>query len=169
MFSIGSTIKKMTLVLLLFTCTASFGQIPQERDNKMTQKHSQKMIEDFYAYFNQRELDKIYAMVSDDIVHIMNDVQKDKGKESFIKMMQASTKHYQENVNNVIYMVSDDGKHVATKFTFTGKYINTDDSKVPAKGQPYQASAVNYFEITNGKITTAMGWYDHNDWLKQVS
>ncbi|MBS0288168.1 MAG: nuclear transport factor 2 family protein [Proteobacteria bacterium] len=135
----------------------------------MLREKSQKLIEEFYKHFNAKDLDKMYAMLSDNVQHEMNDGGMQKGKAAFVKMIQDSTKNYQENVDNVIYMVSDDGKHVATKFTFKGKYISTDESNIPAKGQSYQANAINYFDIENGKIVTAMCWYNHQDWIKQVS
>jgi steroid delta-isomerase-like uncharacterized protein len=137
--------------------------------NNMTRENSQKLIENFYANFNALELDKMVAVLSEDVKHEMNKGGLEKGKAAFSEMMKKSTKHYNEKVGNVIYMVSDDGKHVATKFEFTGKYISTDDSQIPAKNQPYQGTAINYFEIENGKITYTASWYDENEWKKQIS
>lgn len=135
----------------------------------MSQQNSQKLIEDFYAAFNAKKIDKMVSFVSDDVVFDMNDEELQKGKEAFLNMIKDSVKNYQENVENVVYMVSKDGKHVATKFTFKGKYITTDKSNIPAKGQPYEATAFNYFDIENDKIISARCWYNQKDWLKQVS
>lgn len=48
--------------------------------------------------------------------------------------MQFQKKHYDEHVGNYVLMLSDDGRFATTKFKVKGKYIHTDDSKVPAKG-----------------------------------
>jgi steroid delta-isomerase-like uncharacterized protein len=148
---------------ILFTFAVS------AKENPMAREQSQKLVENFYNYFNALELDKIYTLVSDDVKHEMNNSGIEKGKAAFIEMMKKSTKHYREKVENVVYMVSDDGKNVATKFDFKGNYISTDESQIPAKNQPYQASAINYFEIENGKITYAACWFNEDDWKKQVS
>ena len=152
-----------------YAILSTFVFLSSQKVNAMTQQQSQKLIEDFYAAFNAKQLDKLFALLSDDVKHEMNDSGVMKGKAAFKQLMQDSVKYYDEQVSNPIFMVSEDGKHVSTRFTFKGRYISTDESQIPATGQPYQATAINYFEIENGKITTAICWYNNKDWMKQVS
>jgi steroid delta-isomerase-like uncharacterized protein len=126
-------------------------------------------IQNFYQYFNASQLDKLYALVANNVVHEMNYGGAVAGKEAFIQFMQDSKKHYDEKVENIIMMVSEDGRHVSTKFKVKGKYLQTDVSNIPAKGQNYELTALNYFELENGKIVKAQCWYDEGDFKKQVS
>ncbi len=153
--------------------SSAVAQLPkkqlQQREQAMNQKDAQRLIETFYTLFNAKDLDKLYALIDDNIEFAMNEDQPEKGKAAFIKMMQQVTTDYHEQVDNVIYMLSADGKNVATTFHFKGKYVHTDASQIPATGQTYANNAFNYFEVHNNKIIKAIGFYNHAQWLKQVS
>lgn len=135
----------------------------------MSRAESQKIAAHFYQYFNASELDKLFLLISKDISHEINHGGIISGKDAFIDHITTNKKHYDEHVHDLIFMVSDDARYVAVKFNVRGKYILTDASQIPAKGQTYKLSALNCFEIENGQIIHATGWYDEDAWLRQVS
>jgi steroid delta-isomerase-like uncharacterized protein len=133
----------------------------------MSISSAKKLVSDFYKYWNNGDLDGCFSLVSDDVTYEFNYLVG-KGKESYKNFMKYAVEHYKEHVNEPIIMVSEDGKHVATKFIVEGTYIKADHSGVPAIGQKYILDVVNYFEIQNGKFTKGCALFDESKWLEQV-
>jgi len=132
-------------------------------------RNAQEVIKDFYKYFNEAASDKLFALIADDIVHQINYGEVMFGKDEFIKYVTTSMNHCKEHVTDCILMTGENNRSVAAKFTTIGKYFHTDQSAIPAKGQNYELSVINYFEVENGKIVTARCWYDENAWIQQVT
>ncbi len=162
--AIKSPISIMLTLLSIMTCFTSFSLEAGEKI--MPRAQTQKIIENLYQYFNAAEMDKVVSLVSDDFTLEVNYGGIISGKEAYKKHL-IENKH--EHVDSYILMISEDGRHATTKLKVKGKYINTDASKIPAKGQPYELTALNYFELENGKIVKASCWFDDNDWVRQVS
>lgn len=140
-----------------------------DEEETMNCKKAQEVVEDFYKYFNASELDKLFGLIDDNIVHQINYGKVMFGKDEFIKYVTSSLQHCEEQVTDCILMTSENNRSVAAKFTTKGKYLHADESAIPAKGQNYELSVINYFEIENGKIVNARCWYDENAWIQQVS
>jgi steroid delta-isomerase-like uncharacterized protein len=157
---------KATLALTLF-CTSL--QLHAAGERLMPKSETKKTIEQFYQYFNAREMDNLYALIADNVTHQINYHDELAGKEAFKSYMVENQHYFQEFVTDPIFMFSEDGHHATIKFTVKGKYLITDASKIPAHGQSYELVALNYFEVNNGKIVKARCWYDENDWKRQVS
>lgn len=134
----------------------------------MTMAEAKMVVEKFYKYFNALDFDKLFSLVSEDIAHEVNYDGVMTGKDEFIKYMKDSIELYQENVGNCVYMISDDGRNVTVKFIVNGKYIKTDKTMIPAKGQKYVLTVFNYFEIENNKIVKAQCFYDEKDMASQL-
>jgi steroid delta-isomerase-like uncharacterized protein len=133
----------------------------------MSSEDSKEIIQKFYKFFNEVKLDQLFDLIAEDIVHEFN-YQENYGKAAFIKFMEYSVHHYDEQVDNVIYMVSDNGRQVTTKFTTHGKYKTTDSTLIPAHNQQYTIAVVNYFEIDEGKIIRANCYFNENEIIKQL-
>lgn len=132
------------------------------------QENTQKIVADFYQFFNASELDKLFSLIDDDVIQEFNYV-KTFGKDNFIKFMTTSKINYDEQVGDYILMVSLDGRCATTYFKVKGKYNHTDDSALPANGQSYELMVINYFEIQNNKIVKGCCWFNEEDWVRQVS
>lgn len=59
------------------------------------------------------------------------------------------------------------GRFVTAKFVVNGKYLKTDESKIPAKGQDYKLDVFNYFEIRNNEIIDAKCFFDESKLIEQ--
>ncbi len=166
--AIRSPISLMLTMLSIMTCFTSLSLEAGEKI--MPREQTQKIIENLYQYFNAAEMDKVVSLVSDDFTLEVNYGGVISGKEAYKKhLIENKLKYYDEHVESYILMISEDGLNATTKLKVKGKYINTDASKIPAKGQPYELTAINYFELENGKIVKASCWFDDNDWVRQVS
>ncbi len=159
---------KLSITVLLMLLSIS---LPLKAGEKIMPKaQTQKIIENLYQYFNAAEMDKVLSLVSDDFTLEVNYGGLISGKEAYKKhLIDNKLKYYDEHVDSYILMISEDGRHATTKLFVKGRYNNTDSSLIPAKGQNYQLTAINYFELENGKIVKASCWFDDNDWVRQVS
>ncbi len=76
--------------------------------------------------------------------------------------------NYQERLEGIVVMVSDDGKRAAAEFNVHGVYKNTDEGLPAASGQTYVLPAGTFFEVKGGKIARVTTYYNLTDWLLQV-
>jgi steroid delta-isomerase-like uncharacterized protein len=134
----------------------------------MGQKNAKNLMSEFYKFFNEADLENLFSLISDDIIHEMN-FDKTEGKKAFIEYIKYATKHYHELVCDPIIMMSEDGKHGAALITVKGKYIKTDKSGIKAQNQPYILSVINYCEVENGLITKARAYFNESSWLDQIN
>lgn len=128
---------------------------------------SKKIIENFYNYFNNSDLEKLFALISENVTHEINHNGVKMGKEEVIQCLEYSKEHYKEQVSNLVYMISDDARYVSVRFVVNGEYLKTDESKIPATGQTYVLDVFNYFEIRNNQIVDAKYFYDEASLIKQ--
>ena len=131
---------------------------------------AQQVAQQYYDYFNQLQMDKLYALVDDNVVVQFNYDKPIKGKQAFIKFMNKSNQHYREQVGPYLFMGSKDGRYGTTRFNVKGKYIKTDEAlQVPANGQTYElVDVINVFEVKDGKIIAARSLFDEKDLNRQL-
>lgn len=129
---------------------------------------TQHLIKNYYQWFNSSQLDKLETLIDKNIIHEIN-YKRFSGKDNFIKFISENKKNYNEHIDNYILMISKDGRYATTKIKISGEYLHTDDSAIPAHGQHYTLSVLNYFEIKNNKIVKANAFYNEENWQEQVS
>lgn len=134
----------------------------------MANQQSKTVIENFYHYFNNANLESLFSLIAEDIENQINFGEVMKGKNKAIEFMRYNMEHYDERANNYTYMVSDDGRYITVKLEVTGKYIKTDASNIPAIGQNYQLKVINYFEVENNQIIKAECYFDEAELFKQL-
>jgi len=125
----------------------------------MSSEIAKELVLKFYQYFNETKTDELFALFDDNFVHEFN-YRKTHGKGALINHINHSYTHYDEKIHDLIIMVSDDGKHITTKFVARGIYKVTDDSLIPANNQEYRIDVINYIEIDNGTITRGQCYFD---------
>lgn len=126
------------------------------------------VVEHYYAAFNAGDMDAFLALLTEDVAHDINQGQRETGKATFARFMQHMNRCYQEKLENLIIMASDDGLRAAAEFTVVGKYIATDEGLPQAVGQTYRLPAGAFFELQNGKVARISNYYNLQDWLAQV-
>lgn len=137
----------------------------------MTTNHAQAvaLIERYYAAFNAGDMAAFFGLLSDDIVHDINQGARETGKAAFTAFMGRMNRHYREQLVDLVVMANSDGTRAAAEFVVLGEYLATDEGLPPANGQRYRLPAGAFFEILDGKIARVSNYYNLQEWIAQVS
>lgn len=127
------------------------------------------LIRAYYEAFNRSESDAMIEMMTDDVIHDVNQGERRQGKDKFRAFNARMAHNYKERLENVTVLVSKDGARAAAEFNVHGSYLNTDPGLPEAKGQTYVLPAGTFFAIRDGKIARVTTYYNLTDWLAQVS
>ena len=130
---------------------------------------SQTLIQNYYAAFNAGDMDTFLNLLTDDVIHDINQGQREQGKEAFRAFMGRMNKNYKEQLVDMVIMSSDDGKRAAAELVVLGEYLVTDEGLPEAKGQTYRLPAGAFFDIRDGKVARITNYYNLEDWVAQVS
>jgi len=118
-------------------------------------------IRAYYDAFNRQDMDAFLALLTDDVVHDINQGERQVGK-------QHMNRCYKENLTDMVIMASEDGKRASAEFVVNGKYLATDEGLPEANGQTYVLPAGAFFELKDGKVSRVTNYYNLNDWIAQV-
>ena len=134
----------------------------------MPQAHAVALIQAYYAAFNQGDMDAFLALLTDDVLHDINQGARETGREAFGRFMVRMNAHYRENLTDLVVMANDDGTRAAAEFTVNGTYLATDEGLPEANGQTYVLPAGAFFAIRDGKVARVTNYYNLEDWVAQV-
>ena len=83
-------------------------------------KESQALIEKYYAAFNAGDMDTFLSLLTDDVIHDINQGQREIGKEAFREFMNRMNRNYKEQLVDMVIMTSDDRKLAVAEFVVLG-------------------------------------------------
>ncbi len=132
-------------------------------------QNSTTLIEQYYAAFNQGNMDTFLDLLTDDVIHDINQGKREVGKDAFKQFMACMNHNYKEQLVDMVIMATADGKRAAAEFVVLGEYIKSDDGLPAAKGQKYNLPAGAFFEIRGNKVARITNYYNLQDWIAQVS
>lgn len=127
------------------------------------------LVQSYYDAFNAKDMNKLYGLLDEEVVHDINQGQTEIGRPAFEHFMTKMNEMYHETIHDLVILTSSDGFHAAAKFHIAGNYLKTEPGFPAAKGQTYVLSAAAFFEIQNKKIARVATYYNLEEWLKQVS
>lgn len=127
-----------------------------------------KLIEDYYAAFNAGDMESFIGMLSDDVVHDINQGSREVGKAAFTQFMQRMNRNYREQLEDIVIMANEDGSRAAAEFVVLGEYLQSDEGLPEAHGQRYRLPAGAFFEVRDGLIARVTNYYNLEDWVAQV-
>jgi steroid delta-isomerase-like uncharacterized protein len=127
-----------------------------------------QLIEQYYQAFNTGDMDTFLSLLTDDVVHDINQGDREVGKQAFTSFMQKMNHHYREQLQNIVVMANADGSRAAAEFVVLGEYLNTDEGLPEANGQTYRLPAGAFFDIREGKVARVTNYYNLGDWIAQV-
>lgn len=130
---------------------------------------SHTLIQNYYAAFNAGDMDVFLALLTDDVIHDINQGQRETGKDAFRAFMDRMNRNYREQLVDMVIMTSDDGTRAAAEFVVLGEYLVTDEGLPEAKGQKYRLPAGAFFDIRDGKVARITNYYNLEDWIAQVN
>jgi steroid delta-isomerase-like uncharacterized protein len=127
------------------------------------------LVERYYAAFNAGDTAAMADLVSDDLVHDVNQGERRTGRDAFIAFNAHMTRCYRETLSDMVIMVSDDGRRAAAEFVVHGEYLATDEGLPPATGQRYVLPAGAFVAVEDGRIARITTCYNLADWMRQVT
>ncbi|GGF66518.1 ketosteroid isomerase-related protein [Alteromonas lipolytica] len=127
------------------------------------------LLQDYYAAFNAQDMDTFLSLLSDDVIHDINQGARETGKDAFAAFMVRMNNNYKETIVDIQVMSNPRGDRAAVEFTVLGEYLKTDDGLPEAKGQTYKLPAGAFFDIKDGKVARVTNYYNLEDWIAQVS
>lgn len=126
------------------------------------------LIQDYYATFNSGDREALLTMLTDDIVHEINESATQTGKSAFREFLKRMDRSYQETVEELVVFTSDVQNRAAAEFFIRGKYLATDDGLPEASGQTYYLRVGAFFEKRDGRISRVTNHYNLQAWLRMV-
>jgi steroid delta-isomerase-like uncharacterized protein len=127
------------------------------------------LIEKYYMSFNAGDMDNFLDLLTDDVIHDINQGETQVGKEAFQAFMDRMNTNYKEKLIDIVVMTNSSGSRAAAEFVVLGEYLKTDEGLPEAKGQQYRLPAGAFFEIRNNKVARVTNYYNLEDWIAQVS
>ncbi len=127
-----------------------------------------ELILDYYAAFNAGDMNRFISLLDEQVVHDVNQGERQTGKAAFTAFMADMNRSYREKLTDIVVMASAGGDRAAAEFIVHGEYLANDDGLPPAYGQTYTLAAGAFFAIANGRITRVTNYYNLNEWLRQV-
>ena len=135
----------------------------------MSQAASITLIENYYAAFNGGDMDTFLNLLTDDVIHDINQGARQVGKDAFAQFMSGMNTSYKEQLVDMVIMATADGTRGAAEFVVLGEYLKTDEGLPQARGQKYRLPAGAFFELRDGKVARITNYYNLQDWIAQVS
>ncbi len=134
----------------------------------MTAAATKALIAEYYAAFNALDFDRFLGLLTDDVVHDINQGGREVGREAFRAFLKRMDRSYAEQIVEISISVNDDGSRAAAEFIVLGTYKATDEDLPEATGQKYRLPAGAFFEVKGGKVARITNYYNLQDWLRQV-
>ncbi len=135
----------------------------------MNQQGAIDLIHSYYAAFNAGDMRTFESLLTDDVVHDINQGARETGKTAFHAFMQKMNGAYRERLADISVLANADGTRASAEFVVHGEYLRTDEGLPPAHGQKYRLPAGAFFDIRDGKIARISNYYNLPDWIAQVS
>ncbi|MBZ4202074.1 MAG: nuclear transport factor 2 family protein [Methylovulum sp.] len=127
------------------------------------------LIKKYYAAFNSADMETFLNLLTDDVVHDINQGRREKGKLAFTDFMANMNCHYKEQLIDMVIMANAEGNRAAAEFVVLGNYLHTDEGLPEAKGQSYTLPAGAFFDIRDQKIARVTNYYNLQNWINQVN
>jgi steroid delta-isomerase-like uncharacterized protein len=127
-----------------------------------------ELVHAYYSAFNAGDMPTFLDLLSDEVVHDINQGERQVGKATFAAFMDKMNRCYRERLSDIVVMQNSEGNRAAAEFVVHGEYLADDQGLPPANGQTYVLPAGALFEIAGGKLTRISNYYNLNDWIAQV-
>ena len=129
---------------------------------------SEAIVRAYYAAFNGGDEAAFLALLADDVVHDINQGERQVGKAAFARFLAYMNECYRERIEDLVVLTEPSGERAAAEFTVHGSYVRTDEGLPPASGQIYTLPAGAFFTLRDGKVSRISNFYNLQDWLAQV-
>lgn len=126
------------------------------------------ILHTYYHAFNSGDRETMFSLLTDDVIHDLNQGSSETGLEAFRTFMERMDRCYRETLENLVIFENEDGTRAAAEFNVRGKYLATDEDLPEATGQTYLLPAGAFFTLRDGKIARVTMYYNLQEWLRQI-
>jgi steroid delta-isomerase-like uncharacterized protein len=130
---------------------------------------AEALIKAYYAAFNKADPAAMLALLTDDVVHDINQGTREIGRAAFEIFLGHMNRSYRERLVDIVVMTEPTGTRAAAEFVVQGTYLQSDAGLPAAQGQTYVLPAGAFFELRAGLICRVSNTYNLADWIAQVS
>jgi steroid delta-isomerase-like uncharacterized protein len=131
--------------------------------------HATDLIHAYYDAFNRADWEAMLALLTDDVVHDLNQGPREAGREAFRAFLARMDRSYSEQLRDIVVMADASGTRVAAEYVVHGTYRADDEGLPPARGQAYVLPGGAFFEVREGRIARVTNYYNLGDWIAQVA
>lgn len=132
------------------------------------QQQALTLINTYYDTFNSGDRAAFLALLTDDVVHDINQGSAETGRTAFEAFLTRMDRCYREQVCDLVVFAAEDGTRGAAEFFIEGEYLSTDEGLPPASGQRYRLRVGAFFDLREGKVQRVTNYYNLEEWLRQV-
>lgn len=124
----------------------------------------------YYDAFNRGDREGMLALLSDDVIHDINQGAREVGVDAFRRFLAHMDRCYRERVEDLVVMVDATGTRAAAELTIVGAYLHDDEGLPPARGQTYRLPVVAALAASSdgARIGRVSNYYNLADWIAQV-
>lgn len=126
------------------------------------------LVDAYYAAFNRGDSEAMLAMLTDDVVHDLNQGERQVGREAFRAFLSRMDRCYGEQLRDIALLASVDGTRAAAEYVVHGIYLSTDEGLPEARGQSYVLPGGAFFQVRDERISRVTNYYNLGDWMAQV-
>jgi steroid delta-isomerase-like uncharacterized protein len=130
---------------------------------------AEHLIRAYYAAFDAGDREAMCALLTEDVVHDVNQGGTRQGKAAFRAFLAQMDAAYAEHIEDLVVLVDGTGRRAAAEFTVVGRYLRTDPGLPEARGQPYRLPAGAFFELREDRIARVTTYYNLQEWIRQIS
>lgn len=134
----------------------------------MTVTDTTALIHRYYAAFNAGNWESFFALLTEDVVHDLNQGARETGKAAFRAFIDRMNASYSEQIVDIAISVHAEAQRAAAEYVVVGTYLKTDEGLPPATGQTYRLPGGAFFEVRDGLVSRVTNYYNLQDWLRQV-
>lgn len=134
----------------------------------MSQQQARETIETYFEAFNASDYDRLLSLLDEDVVHDINQGNREIGREKFSWFLARMRQHYDERIDDLVIMTTPDGSRAAAEYTLRGTYLVTAEDQPPASGQTYSIAAGVFFDFDDGRISRITACCNLRAWVRQI-
>ena len=127
-----------------------------------------QLIRAYYDAFNRGDREGMLALLTDDVVHDLNQGARETGRDTFRAFMARMDRSYAEQLRDIVVMANSDVTRAAAEYVVHGTYKADDEGLPKATGQTYVLPGGAFFELRDGRIARVTNYYNLGDWIAQV-
>ncbi len=127
------------------------------------------LLQRYYAAFNAGDRDTFFSLLTEDVVHDINQGGSETGLPAFRTFMERMDRCYREQIEDLVILADETGTRAAAEFMVRGTYLSDDEGLPPATGQTYLLPAAALFTLRDGQVARVTMYYNLQEWLRQVT